>query len=48
VCPILMSYCNHILDFSSDFRTSPKTNFTKIHPVGAVMIHADRQTRRRS
>ena len=46
-CPILLSDFNNMWIFSRDFHESRLSNFTKIRPVGAELIHADRLIYRR-
>ena len=43
-CRLLLSDCNETSIVSTDFRKIVVLNFMKIRPVGAELLHADRQT----
>jgi hypothetical protein len=44
LCIILYNIVMKNLDFPTDFNKSSLSNFTKIRPVGAKLIHSDTQT----
>jgi hypothetical protein len=43
-CPTFVTHFNYPLIFSTDFRRTLISNFMKISPVEAALIHADRRT----
>jgi hypothetical protein len=43
-CPLFQADVNQIWIYSRDFLVPPISKIYEIHPVEAVLIHADRQT----
>ena len=42
--PLILSHLNETLNFSTDFRKIPISNFMKMHSVRAELFHVDGQT----